>query len=564
MTAARPSADRTAGPGPARRARPSHRPRRRWPPSPPRGRWSASRIAPPRAADQRAAAAGQRVDEREVAVAVAEGEEQEVRDVDEGRQEGPAPRHLAHVTEHEQGDEADEAADQELHAEEGQPVGPHLHGEVPPGVQHGRRQGQHRRLEHPPARGSGAQDVDDEGLGRGRLVADGDGPLERLHGGCSRRAGSSRWSSRTGWPSSTASPTLARQTTPADGETGCSLRARPAPSRHAASPTGSASSAVTTPGSLRPDEADVRADRQRRVGISTLRRDEGAPRRQGVAGRQHHAGVGAVEADEGQHLPGQRDGQLDDVGRTAAGQHLDRLGHLEPRCRRPARAACPCGTAPPWSGRPRPCPSRNMVSASWRADPTSFMNAPEPTLTSRTNAEVPSAIFFDMIELAISGMDSTVPVTSRRAYRRRSAGARPAPAAQMTAPMRCELVDDLLGRQEGPPAGDGLHLVERPTGVAQAPAGELRHGGATGGDERAQREADLVAHPARRVLVDGRAGSPRAGRAGRRWRSSPRSKCRAPAGPCSGRRWPSAGPRPAPRRPRRSCRRRGTSGSPRR
>ena len=43
------------------------------------------------------------------------------------------------------------------------------------------------------------------------------------------------------------------------------------------------------------------------------------------------------------------------------------------------------------------------------------MNAPEPTLTSSTSAEVPSASFFDMIELAIRGMDSTVPVTSRRA-----------------------------------------------------------------------------------------------------------------------------------------------------
>ncbi len=43
------------------------------------------------------------------------------------------------------------------------------------------------------------------------------------------------------------------------------------------------------------------------------------------------------------------------------------------------------------------------------------MNAPVPTLTSRTSALVDSAIFFDMIELAMSGMDSTVPVTSRRA-----------------------------------------------------------------------------------------------------------------------------------------------------
>ena len=43
------------------------------------------------------------------------------------------------------------------------------------------------------------------------------------------------------------------------------------------------------------------------------------------------------------------------------------------------------------------------------------MNAPVPTLTSSTSAPVPSAIFFDMIEEAISGIASTVPVTSRRA-----------------------------------------------------------------------------------------------------------------------------------------------------
>ncbi len=47
---------------------------------------------------------------------------------------------------------------------------------------------------------------------------------------------------------------------------------------------------------------------------------------------------------------------------------------------------------------------------------------------------MPSAIFFDMIELPIRGIDSTVPVTSRRAYILRSAGARPGPAAQITAP----------------------------------------------------------------------------------------------------------------------------------
>ena len=44
-----------------------------------------------------------------------------------------------------------------------------------------------------------------------------------------------------------------------------------------------------------------------------------------------------------------------------------------------------------------------------------FMKAPEPTFTSRTSAPVPSAIFLLMMELAMSGIDSTVAVTSRSA-----------------------------------------------------------------------------------------------------------------------------------------------------
>ena len=64
-----------------------------------------------------------------------------------------------------------------------------------------------------------------------------------------------------------------------------------------------------------------------------------------------------------------------------------------------------------------PCalPSVTIVSASRRARSISGRKAPEPTLTSSTSASVPSAIFLDMIELAMRGMASTVAVTSRRA-----------------------------------------------------------------------------------------------------------------------------------------------------
>ena len=43
------------------------------------------------------------------------------------------------------------------------------------------------------------------------------------------------------------------------------------------------------------------------------------------------------------------------------------------------------------------------------------MNAPRPDLTSSTSASMPSAIFLLMIDAVISGMLSTVPVTSRSA-----------------------------------------------------------------------------------------------------------------------------------------------------
>ena len=43
------------------------------------------------------------------------------------------------------------------------------------------------------------------------------------------------------------------------------------------------------------------------------------------------------------------------------------------------------------------------------------MKAPLPTLTSSTSASIPSASFLDMIEPAMSGIDSTVAVTSRSA-----------------------------------------------------------------------------------------------------------------------------------------------------
>ena len=64
-----------------------------------------------------------------------------------------------------------------------------------------------------------------------------------------------------------------------------------------------------------------------------------------------------------------------------------------------------------------------IICASRRASTCRFMNAPEPTFTSSTSASRPSASFFDMMDDAISGMDSTVAVASRSEYSLPSAGA---------------------------------------------------------------------------------------------------------------------------------------------
>ena len=56
-----------------------------------------------------------------------------------------------------------------------------------------------------------------------------------------------------------------------------------------------------------------------------------------------------------------------------------------------------------------------MVRASSRASASVARNAPEPTLVSSTSARAPSAIFLLITELAISGSESTVAVTSRSA-----------------------------------------------------------------------------------------------------------------------------------------------------
>ena len=60
-------------------------------------------------------------------------------------------------------------------------------------------------------------------------------------------------------------------------------------------------------------------------------------------------------------------------------------------------------------------PIETSDSARRRESASVFMNAPPPVFTSSTSASMPSAIFLLMIDALMSGMLSTVPVTSRSA-----------------------------------------------------------------------------------------------------------------------------------------------------
>ena len=73
---------------------------------------------------------------------------------------------------------------------------------------------------------------------------------------------------------------------------------------------------------------------------------------------------------------------------------------------------------------PAPFPTSTMLCAKARALSLSCMTAPLPHLTSSTKCSRPAANFFDTMDAVMSPMCSTVAVTSRVAYMRRSAGAK--------------------------------------------------------------------------------------------------------------------------------------------
>ena len=72
----------------------------------------------------------------------------------------------------------------------------------------------------------------------------------------------------------------------------------------------------------------------------------------------------------------------------------------------------------------------------------------------------------------------------------------------------------LVAVEVGPPAGDGLEFVQRAAGVAEPAPRQLRHGDVVGREKRREDQRDRIAHPAGRMLVDGRHRAAAAGQPG--------------------------------------------------
>ena len=114
---------------------------------------------------------------------------------------------------------------------------------------------------------------------------------------------------------------------------------------------------------------------------------------------------------------------------------------------------------------------------------------------------MPSAIFLLMMDEAMSGMLSTVPVTSRSAYSFLSAGAISGVCPTNTQPIRSQRREERVPVHGDAEAGNRLQLVDRAARVAETAAGALRHHNPAGRDERRDDDRGLVADAAGAVLA---------------------------------------------------------------
>src|SRR5450830_1617177 len=248
-------------------------------------------------------------------------------------------------------------------------------------------------------------------------------------------------------------------------------------------------------------------DGEGRVGIPTLGRDHPAPDVHRATVGERRGRIGVRTSRRCEHLARQREGQLDDVGRSTTGEHLDRLTHLERVAGRETERCRHVGE------------QRDRQHA--RVGPELDHRArelagPRRVLHERTRADLhveheragalSDLLAHDRARDERDRLDRAGDVTER--VQLAVGGCEPRPRLADDGTDVLELRHHLVVRERRTPAGDRLELVERPAGVAEAATRQLRHGDAEDRDERRERQRDLVADAARRVLVGRRARQP--------------------------------------------------------
>ena len=129
------------------------------------------------------------------------------------------------------------------------------------------------------------------------------------------------------------------------------------------------------------------------------------------------------------------------------------------------------------------------------------MKAPSPTLTSSTIASAPPAIFFDMIEEAISGQDVDGAGDVAEAVELLVRRYEVVGLADDREPDVLDLGDEVVDGEVDAEAGNRLELVERPSRVPEPAPAHLPDRHAAGRHDRADRDRRLVADAAGGVLV---------------------------------------------------------------
>src|SRR5712692_2895730 len=254
------------------------------------------------------------------------------------------------------------------------------------------------------------------------------------------------WTSAYSCPRSTRSPTFACRTTPVRRSIGSPFFSRPAPSRTDAWPTRSAAIAPTN--AVRAaTRRSTRGARGRRPGSSTAR---ASPPCAATSSRSLSRPLPSVSARS--MIASARLASRALRPRTSISAPARRASRTRSPGPRPCSvsiasatsSALPTARPSGWSmsvssqvtARPCATPIATIARARARADRRSFMNAPLPTFTSSTTAFAPAAIFFNMMLDAMSEIAGTLPVASRNAYNRPSAGASSFVCPVTTMPMR--------------------------------------------------------------------------------------------------------------------------------